>query len=104
MDELVGSQPQTSDSAADPSAGGSDYEHIVVSNEGRLRTILMNRPAKYNALNFKVRKCTYILHMYHQLLTTSSYHQLLLISIVTKMHVHVHVQSYMCVYTLLLYM
>ena len=69
MDELVGSQPQTSDSAADPSAAGSDYEHIVVSNEGRLRTILMNRPAKYNALNFKVRNCTY---MYHQLLTTSS--------------------------------
>lgn len=35
-------------------ASNNDYKEIVVTDEGGARTILLNRPAKYNALNYQV--------------------------------------------------
>ena len=49
------SADQTSSSAAtDPSSGGSSYQDIVVSDSGGARTILLNRPHKYNAITLQV--------------------------------------------------
>ena len=36
----------------------SQYKDIVVTDEGGARTILLNRPAKKNALNYQVRWST----------------------------------------------
>ena len=52
VDELVGSaDPSESD---DTVAANKDYKEIIVSDDGGARTILLNRPAKYNALNYQV--------------------------------------------------
>ena len=44
-------------------ATNKDYKEIIVTNDGGARTILLNRPAKYNALNYQVCHhcvlCTY---------------------------------------------
>ena len=46
--------------AADKGSGGRDtgtstqYQEIVVTDEAGARTIMLNRPQKYNAMNFQV--------------------------------------------------
>ena len=52
VDGLVGSSTDEKPSAS--SSSGGDYKEIVVTDDGGARTILMNRPAKYNALNYQV--------------------------------------------------
>lgn len=36
------------------------YKEIVVTDEGGVRTILLNRPAKKNAINYQVSHVRYI--------------------------------------------
>lgn len=50
--DLVGSLPPPSSSSQASTPQG--YQHIVVTTEGGVRTILMNRPAKKNALNYQM--------------------------------------------------
>lgn len=52
VDELVGSSspPPTGEGSADSAT--SDYKEIIVTQEGGALTILLNRPNKYNALNY----------------------------------------------------
>ncbi len=50
VDEMVGS-----DSPAEATAD-SRYKEILVTKEGGLLTITLNRPNKYNAINYQVRK------------------------------------------------
>ncbi|KAL5467667.1 hypothetical protein EMCRGX_G031930 [Ephydatia muelleri] len=48
--ELVGSQVPSSSQASTT----QEYQHIVVTTEGGVRTILLNRPTKKNALNYQM--------------------------------------------------
>ena len=52
VDGLIAAEGGTapSDSAASVAA----HQEIVVTDEGGVRTILLNRPHKYNALNYQV--------------------------------------------------
>lgn len=54
VDDLVGStdSSETDDTVAD----NKDYKEIIISDDDGARTILLNRPAKYNALNYQVHK------------------------------------------------
>lgn len=57
MDELVGSSvaaAEIAQSSEGQSASGSNYKEIIVSQEGGALTITLNRPKKYNALNYQV--------------------------------------------------
>ena len=47
-----------SESSKQKSASQPKYQEIVVTNEGGARTILLNRPAKKNALNYQVSYST----------------------------------------------
>lgn len=55
VEELVGSE-----SKGQPEAGtnaetsSKDYKEIIVTKEGGALTITLNRPKKYNALNYQV--------------------------------------------------
>ena len=58
MDELVGSSTaaaETTESSEGQSASGNNYKEIIVSQEGGALTITLNRPKKYNALNYQVQ-------------------------------------------------
>ena len=52
VDNLVGSSTEEKANTSSPST--EDYKEIVVTDDGGARTILLNRPAKYNALNYQV--------------------------------------------------
>jgi peroxisomal 3,2-trans-enoyl-CoA isomerase len=53
VEDLMSADQQSSSAATDPSSGGS-YQDIVVSDSGGARTILLNRPHKYNAITLQV--------------------------------------------------
>ena len=54
VDELVGSAQEGQSAADTPIA--SDCEEIKIEKEAGLLTITLNRPDKFNALNYKVRQ------------------------------------------------
>ena len=57
VEELVSADMGASSGSAntDPSSsGGGSYQDIVVSDSGGARTILLNRPHKYNAITLQV--------------------------------------------------
>lgn len=53
VDELVGSKEETSKPDTTVTSN-NQYKEIVVTDNGGARTILLNRPAKYNAINYQV--------------------------------------------------
>ena len=53
VDELVGSKDETSKPDITVTSN-NQYKEIVVADDGGARTILLNRPAKYNAINYQV--------------------------------------------------
>jgi peroxisomal 3,2-trans-enoyl-CoA isomerase len=53
VEDLMSADQQSSSAATDPSSGGS-YQDIVVSDSGGARTILLNRPHKYNAITLQM--------------------------------------------------
>ena len=54
VEDLMSADQTSSSAATDPSSGGSSYQDIVVSDSGGARTILLNRPHKYNAITLQV--------------------------------------------------
>ena len=53
VDELVGSTNVEPMSDVDVTSS-TDYKEITVTDDGGARTILLNRPSKYNAINYQV--------------------------------------------------
>ena len=47
-------------SAESAEGSSSNYKEIIVTKEGGLLTITLNRPKKYNAINYQVRGSTRI--------------------------------------------
>lgn len=64
MDSLVGSKSTEQEQASTPVAT-ADREGILVTDEGGVRTITLNRPNKKNAITTKV--CIAGLQMYKEL-------------------------------------
>ncbi len=57
MDELVGASSSAAEqevSEGVASGSGTEYKEIIVARDGGLVTITLNRPKKYNALNYQV--------------------------------------------------
>lgn len=53
VDELAGSE-------SEPSSQSSEYKDIAVTDKNGVRTILLNRPSKYNALTYQVNSSTVV--------------------------------------------
>ena len=53
VDELVGAAASEGQSSVDATAT-SEYKEILVTQEGGALTITLNRPKKYNAINYQV--------------------------------------------------
>ena len=49
----MGSKSESSKPDA-KAASSNQYKEIVVTDDGGARTILLNRPSKYNAINYQV--------------------------------------------------
>jgi peroxisomal 3,2-trans-enoyl-CoA isomerase len=58
VEELMAADQGSSSSGggvgSEPPASGGEYQEIVVTDEGGARTILLNRPHKYNAMNLQM--------------------------------------------------
>ena len=60
MGDLVGSAAPTESAESAEGSSSPNYKEIIVTKEGGLLTITLNRPKKYNAINYQVRGNTRI--------------------------------------------
>ena len=62
---------EQSSKGASKETSTAQYQDIVVSDDGGTRTILLNRPSKYNAITFEVNVTLYVhcIFMYRNLMS-----------------------------------
>jgi hypothetical protein len=51
---LLAQEPSSDKAEEGDTTDSGSFEHILVTQDGGLKTITLNRPTKYNALNHKV--------------------------------------------------
>lgn len=56
VDSLFAQVSPSKKDSSENASDADDFEHIAVTREGGLKTIVFNRPSKYNALNHKMYK------------------------------------------------